>query len=404
MATLAESFVADVMKQNADRTDSNAGWQTGAKLAELQQARQQQAAQIKQRQQELETAKVEKMYSYIKEANQYKNAGDRRNYLKSGIGYRNAMGVSPQQIPDDSIMQLASDENMGRMFTLEMMVDNGEITAMEGADLAFNPMKRDKFAQIVPTPPELMSHSPDLSEAQQRVLERASKEKQAQARVTAGNDRAKGIDERQLRAQRRQLSDDYNKYNLPGMAVSLEVLDKVIPAGIENWQPGQKLPGFEGMSSRVDARNLKGDALKLRQAVQTMFNETLKIQSGTAVTAQELVNLRQQLGYQPQIGQDGVIKDWVFAGTANPEALVNGIRNVKSKIRNIEGSLASGYPEVYDDFIGEYNKRRGKPVAASDPIIPMYGKEWTRTQWEQFKRDHPDDPAIPEINRALGVK
>lgn len=376
--------------------------EAGAELAlraeQLGQAR----AKLAQDQEQLQQVKLEKLYGYIKEANQYKNAADKKNYLNSAIGYRNAMNVDPKLVPDEAILGLASDEKMGRMFTLEMMVERRELSVADAIDLAFNPAKADKFAKLNPTAPELMGRSPDLSDAQKRMLDRLSAEKQARERLQAGDKKTDKVEERQLRSMRARLSGEFQKVNIPSLSSNLDRVDEAM-GGLDTWQKGMSLPGYDGLQANIDPKKLTGPALKLRQSVRGLQNELLKMQSGTSVTEQELNNLREQLGMSPVLGENGAIKNWVFRGFSSPEAVVEGLRAVRDKMQYIEGNLAAGYPEVYDDFKTEYQKRikatPDKRVSTSD--LTLYGKSMSRQAWEQFMRDHPNDPANGAIEAML---
>lgn len=190
MPTFAEMIFA----QAADQTDPSKttyadNFVKGAQLAIENEKLQQSRMQLQQKQRELQNAKVDKLYEFLGNARHYTNSSDRNNYLKSAIGYRNILGLSPDEIPDSGILSLGSDENMGRAYTLHSMVEREEISAAEALDLATNPMKRDKFAQIIPTPAELMNKSPDLTLAQKEVLDRENAKQVAAISAQAAADR-----------------------------------------------------------------------------------------------------------------------------------------------------------------------------------------------------------------------
>ncbi len=198
MATLSEMFLAGIQKQEGTSLDSASGAAVGAQLAQIQQQREAQAQNLKQKQAELKNVKFEKLYEFMGNARHYTNAAERTSYLKSATGYRNVLGISPDEVSDEGIMQLAPDANFGRMATLHSMVERQELTAAEALDLGTNPLKRDKFALITPTPPELINKSPDLSAAQKEALDRqqgvrlkamdieAEKQKQITGIMTSG--------------------------------------------------------------------------------------------------------------------------------------------------------------------------------------------------------------------------
>ncbi len=85
MPTLSESFIPQIMKDNAPPEDKGEGWALGAQLAQLQQQKQQQAAMLQQKQQELNQAKWEKVGNYYKQYDAMPDGPGKKLYgIKSG--------------------------------------------------------------------------------------------------------------------------------------------------------------------------------------------------------------------------------------------------------------------------------------------------------------------------------
>lgn len=180
----------------------------GAELALKKEQLEQQREQLEAQKRQLEQQKIEKLYNFIGNAKEYKNAAERGRYLKSAVGYRNAMGISPAAISDEGILSLGTDENLGRAFTLDNMVRSGEMTRAEALDLATNPLKRDQFAKIVPTPPEFMSSTPDLSDAQREAVDRAQKLKEAGMRASVSGAKDDRLSDQYFKTYAAGLNDD----------------------------------------------------------------------------------------------------------------------------------------------------------------------------------------------------
>jgi hypothetical protein len=168
--------------ENNGGMDLAKNFQEGAALALQVESNKQKQAAIEQQKAELENTKLSKLYDFIKDARNYNNASDRNNYLKNAIGLRNALDLPPEILPDDRILSFGSDENMGRIYTLQSEIEAGNMTLKEAGEVARDPQK---MAQIRPTPLGAINLSKvDWSEAQQSFFKRQSEEKQAQIQAS----------------------------------------------------------------------------------------------------------------------------------------------------------------------------------------------------------------------------
>jgi hypothetical protein len=242
----------------------------------------------------------------------------------------------------------------------------------------------------------------DFSAAQKEFLDRQSREKAAALSAKSRVGTQDKIDERQLRGMRTALSREAQKANIPSLDANMRRIERLVP--VDSWKTGQPLPGFEGLDASVDPKKLTGKALELRQTVRGLQNELLKMQSGTAVTDSELNGLREQMGLAPVLGDNGAIINWTFRGFTKPEAVVNGIRNVKRKLESIDANLAAGFPEVYDDYKADYNSRMDK--ISKDPgggmkTVSVDGVSYDVAKAEEIAKANPKHPKSKKILEAI---
>lgn len=244
--------------------------QQGASLAMQKQHLDQQQQQMDQQKAQLATAKIEKLYSFIGEAKNYTNAADRKNYLENAIGYRNAMGLDPNAIPDDRIRSLGSNENAGRMYTLQLMVENKQILPMDALRMATDPNLADKFAKINPTPPELMSKPPDLSTALQTLIKQQETAREADAKIAATKEKTAASGSHTKNQQMQQ---------------TLQLLESA--RGNSAVQQAQK--DMYAASKAKSLATLYGDPNKLSQSqVSLLVSEIGKIAQGGVPSMHEL--------------------------------------------------------------------------------------------------------------------
>ncbi len=384
------------------------GYTQGVELAQKAESLEQNKVALAQKKEELDQAKIGKIYDYIKDARNYKSPAQRMNYLKGGIGLRNSIGVSSDRIPDDTFLSLASDENMGRLAALDMMYENNEISAKE---LEATLKDKQLMAKVTPIPLENVTADPDIRKTMEEKLQRKSAETIARERIAAQAEGKGKIDERQLRSIRLQVGDKIQKANIPRIDTALNKVDVELPNGLNGWQRGDKVPGYEGLDPRKDPTTLTGSALKLRQAVQNVQNAIVKMDAGTAVAEHELNAVRASLGLVPTINEQTGIKEWVFKGFGSPEALVNGMKNARDMLRAVESNIAASAPEgMYDDIRKKSAERIGGNDAGTKPgsvNIMTNGRPVERAaamkKYEETKKANPKDPRLKAMEKRLGI-
>jgi hypothetical protein len=135
---VASSF-AEMIYGTAQKTSEGMGQGipealvNGASLALKSEQLKQDREKLQAQNQELASAKLNKLYDYIKESRNFKEPSARNNYLKTAIGYRNTLGIDPNAISDDQITSLGYSENQAvawRPLTLEIRA--GRLTRPRG--------------------------------------------------------------------------------------------------------------------------------------------------------------------------------------------------------------------------------------------------------------------------------
>ncbi len=352
------------------------GIESGIGLAMKHEEVQQKRQQLEQQKQELEQTKITKLYDFVGNAHKYDSASDRNNYLKNALGYRNMMGISPDQVPDSSILALSSDENMGRMYTIKNMVASGELPMKDGLDLLTNPAKADALAKVIPTPPELMGKSADLSEAQKEFLNRQSQERAAQMRVnaTAGQNTTSNTNELRKELTAHPVSKDtfvlkssYDRIknsfetknpsaagDMSGIFAYMKMLDPNSTVREGEYANAQNAGGLD--DKIISAYNKAKDG----RLLDTKQRKDFMNQAESIYTSQKIKqeNLNQQ--YANIAKNSGIKPEQIFAGT-------------------------------------DLNKPSAKSVT-------FKGKSFSEDKLKQFLKDHPNDPDAPAVKKLLGGK
>lgn len=187
---------ATMLYGGAQQAGANAGGQgvpeaaaKGAELAMEHEKLQMAQAQMQQQREQLQDAKVEKLYGFIQGAHNYQNGADRNAYLQNAYGFAASMGVNPAILPAGMLNGMGSDENMGRIAALNAQVEAHLITPAQVLDIM-----RDKeaLAKVLPLPPESVNIGKmSTTDVLKDVLDRQSREK-------VGADRASGFNERNI--------------------------------------------------------------------------------------------------------------------------------------------------------------------------------------------------------------
>ena len=374
----------------------------GSELALAREQTQQKREQLDSQRQEVQSQKAIKLYEHLEKVKNFKNAGDRNNYLKQALGYRNLLGIPSDQVPDESILALSSDENMGRMYTLGLMVERGELSALEASDLAYNPAKRAEFSVVVPTPPELMGAATDLSQSQKEALDRQSKERSAALSAGQRNERMQTQQDQFKQNQKTKLADKINQLGIPGLKAAFTELDSALPGGLDSWKPGQKIPGVSGGEGALPINRLSGDSNKVRGAAQSLVNQLLKLRSGGAVSSDEATRIMGELGMVPVIGEGGSWIGTAFKGITSEASFVNGMKRARSLIQSTEQVYKNAYGnDVYAEVMGPEKAQKSSSVPKSGKV-KFNGIEWDRDRLKALILSNPNDPMSKQAKKALG--
>ncbi len=251
-------------------------------------------------------------------------------------------------------------------------------------------------------------YSPQIAKAEEQATAREAALERAKAQAKAGANKG---DAQQARfdAQRQiDLSKELVKNKIPQISSVMNKADSVVPGGLDGWKPGMPLPGVDGLDSRTPINNLKGQALKLRQAAEGAKNMIMAQISGQNVTEGEAIRVLGMLGMAPAYDQQGILKDFALKGNVNPEAFVGGMQQVRQMMDGVVNTYRAGYGDNYDVVMSRLKNGAQTSIIKSGggkstgPGITVYGKTMTKDQWKQFKVDHPDDPANDAITKAIG--
>ena len=395
MATLSEMFIGDIQKQNSEPlSKSDAGWQTGIQLAQMKQQREQQMQQLQQKQQELQLAKYEKLgnwmdsYAKMPEGGAKKAFGD--NFIPTGI---KALGLEDKI--DPTVMQMMLKDSDYATGVVGMIRD-GRLTPTDLNDA-------EKMGKVYPLAAQdgaaiAISHGKEVADAYNQRLNDVSAEKRAeQAAKNAGN---KADDQWGRFNEQRQidLSKELIKNKIPQLTNTMQKINAAIPTGLDGWQKGQQLPGFDGVNSRKPINSLKGEALKLRQAAEQAKNQIMALTSGQTVTPDEAVRVMAMIGMVPSYDQNGILKDFTLKGAANPEAFVNGMRNIRDTFKSVDDTLRAGYGNNYDVVmkrLGDQSARGGNFANATQKPVDL--KQAARN----YLRDHPTGKGAAQAKKIL---
>lgn len=398
MPSFADTFIQEAFRANAAAKDPNAGsgFKLGAEIAQHAEQVKMQQVQVQQKQQELEQAKLAKLVDFVKDARNYQNAGDRNRYLKGAVGLRNTLGIRPEVMPDEQIASFGSDENMGRIASLEAAIGRGELTMTDATAIAADPQR---FGAVVPIPADAIKGSPDLNEAQKQFLDRQSTERAAQARAGQAEQRQVGTQTRFDQGQKTKLADKVTALGIPGLKSALGSLDSNIPGGIEGYKSGTPIPGISGADAAIPMNRLKGAANKVRGDVMSVGNQIIKLRTGAAMTEAEAMRLMTEIGLSPTIGEGGTWTGLAWKGTTSEASFINGMRRAKGILGAQETIYKNAYtPEVYDSVVPPDTRK------SDEPKFDVNGHMMTKAQMQKFVSANPKDPAAAVMRKHLGGK
>lgn len=393
---------ADLVFNTASQQAQNAGAglsdavHSGAQLALQKEQNDIEQAKLQQAQQALQQAKIQKLYDFIGNASKYQNAGDRQNYLKSAIGMRNATGIPAQSIPDDQIMQLGTNENSQRMYTLQTAVNAGQMTPWDAIDLATNPLKADKFAAVPMTPLEFMGKSPDLSGSQENFLKQ-------QTQLQSSTGRAEAMQQRNTNTafdQSLKSVSDSNP-NLKALLQSYQNLDNAT----NNWKQGKQTSqdmhdlqavvignmGIRGSSTGEErAKRLAGSAgISLTEATQYLTGDPESVMQTSPKLAEYVLH---QAGLEMQNKRSQV-----------DQALDVGTKKISPLIKANPQYMQS-VVDTREAFRKQFTPRpdaAGATAGGAGPTANIGGHQMTTQQMQAFITQFPQNPLVPQMQQAL---
>lgn len=231
-------------------------------------------------------------------------------------------------------------------------------------------------------------------------------ETSARAQVLAAEATAKRQKEGQAFSagqEDKKTAESYGKklveLGIPNLKVTLGKIDsKVIPGGFDNYDGKSQIEGVGGKQSLITAGNLSAKGRANRQLVQDAVNDYIKMLTGAGVGVTEAVRLGNAMGMDMAIGEGGGVEA-LFKGTKSSANVVEGLKNLRDKMKETENTLKAGAGPGAIAFY-ESNKKQldeaGKPKpkklfkdlspAVQEAAIAQYAKIKNITPEEARKK------------------
>lgn len=385
--TLAQMFIGDILKQNEKRDDTAALWNSAANVAEIQIKKEKQAAEIAKAQQDLTNHRIEQFHKDLMEVTKYKDPLAQKNYMKMMKARREVWGLQ-ELYSDETMDALLIPEEFGKHVTMAREVQNPKSPYFGKPELAMKTMNDPvKRAGIVSTPSEAWGDKPDesadINKAFNQYLNR-------QNELVAAGQKAEGTQGRFDEGKQIDLTKELIKNKIPQVGSMMSKVNNLVPGGLDGWKDNSALPGFEGMDSRRPINELKGNALKLRQAAEGVKNLMMAQVSGQNVTADEAVRVMAMIGMVPSYDQNGILKDFTLKGTGNKAAFVNGMRQIRDMFDGVMNTYRAGYGNNFDVVMTRMSK--GKQASIVEPnaaggrktTTNFYGRNMTAEGLKSF--------------------
>jgi hypothetical protein len=402
MASLADMMYGTA--QNAAQ-EQGAGLaqsaQAGAGLAMKQQELDMQTQQMQMKMQSLQQAKIQKYYDWQMGATKITNASDRQNYLNSGVGFGQAMGLPAEVLNPDGVKRLGTDENMQRVATLDTLVTNGQMSAADAIDLSTNPLKQDKFMQVAKTPLEMINKRPDLTASQEFALKQSQAANEAElnrqnalkvAATKAGagqNFKPKDVIDEQ-KNQAAQLAPLTKKQ--AEVAPMLDARDRIATA-LQKDPTGASVTPQD--LSAVVFPLLHG---ALGRVNEVEINKVLNMPGLAGMTQQQITD-KMVGGVNPKAAS--AIMQWAEDSAKNiDQQVMTHADSIKKSINALPGrtqeqkdALLSGLPDLAKPVYRE------RPGAA--PTVNFMGHDWTPQQLRDTITKNPNSPNAIKAKAAL---
>ena len=392
MATLSETFLAGIQKQEGSSLDSSSGAAVGAQLAQLQQQKIAQRAALQKQAQELEQAKIDK----IGEA--FLNMSKIQGPMQKIYGEK----YIPQLITSMGMQDKIHPLNM------EAIVKDQQLAAGIGA--AINE-RRITYADLQ-SPEALLKKAPELlrmgsmeqlqavGAGSPEVIEKATKEaqnnRQTERNAIIGADAARDRLETQIDTAGSKKFDekagaDAAKFDGTGGVEDAKKKIQDIDDVIQMFEKGEVKSGTTakkalGLVPFVD-----------KEAVTAAFDEKF---AAAQAKSRSFLKLKDNL--DSQFAQAEAEKQYNMRTINGALSKDENIKRLKSMRSEMVNDLEAGAR-----LIKRYGRGGGSATAQSAPKIPegaevmFHGRAMNRKGLEAFVKNHSKDPRVPEARKLL---
>jgi len=293
MAGFAELLTQQASQSIAQQKSPAQGFMQGAQLALQREQLQLQRKQLEQTQQQAQEAKVGKFNDALFKATNLKDHKARNAYLRKVMPrMRDTWGLS-EMISDEALENLTvSEENLGRYAALQLAVRSGEMKHTEALAIANDPTR---LADVTPVPLEMLSEdATDLTDAQERFLERQIKE-----RAEAG---------RMQRAQMSKTDSSTKEFSRRAVEMRKELTSEIQPMKAAEREFTQAQNTMQDMMARVKRgeKLTNADANKMQALLSNISRTALNYQGRIPVTDTERMASRYGMG-----GRIKDVAEWI---------------------------------------------------------------------------------------------
>lgn len=380
MPTLSEMFIQNADKQNTQQI-SDAGWELGPKLAQLQQAKQAQKAAIQKQQEDLELAKFEKIGGWF-EAHAKMPDGPAKKafaakFIPSGI---QALGMQ-EKIHPLNMEMMTSDGKLAsgvgaaireRRITLGDL-GNPEILAKKAPEL-YQLGSQEEIAAVAGDYPKM------IEDASQMGQQLTSSEKQAEARIQESQ-RKQGADISATGPKEvaRKIGDLYADYAAGGGREGFNKSIEQLNSAAAELKKNPKLTG--NFSQKVPYVNSDGsqsflnpEAVRVKTQAQAALNSALKQTYGSQFTEKEGIRVLNQIWDDRQ------------PGAVNLSKIMDQVKTLKRDMTAREGEF----------------RKQGFMPASGSPKVEFNGKYVEREELKSLVKKFPNHPSAAAARKALG--
>lgn len=407
MADFTEMIIGGAQKSVSQAGSEIAdNYQKGAQLALAAEEVQMKKQMLAKQKADLENTKVEKFTEALFKVQNFKDPAARKNYLKNYLPKVRDMYGLTDAFSDESLGALnASDEDMGRAYTLNLEVMAGRMKPTEAIAIFNDPLKR---ADIQSTPPELRTGKDftadeafktyqDNEAKKAQMAQSASQFQQGQT-ATASRDRMD---------RKEKLDKKLTDLGIADAVGDINTLNAGIPGGIKGYKGGE-IPGISGEQSKMPASELSGQAASNRQALQRLVNIKLKQMSGSAVMDQELARTLDALGVSTTYnnGTWAPVSNILTAlkKPTSAEKVLQGVRYLERSISNEQRKLQNTYgKDLYDEVTSGTNTESLAPTKGSGKQEPPPDEGRITKAVDTIKAKFPQGFDAAKLRQALAA-